>query len=245
MKLNLSNVGKLLPLVASLLFCYAYITKFGYLFILYLILHGSWLLYHLLFENGRSTLVIKVFAFLIISSSFGVYFTFFPFEPNGAYYYLLGTQLPWLIAFFLIFVRMVEDNPFKLKLNIWSPFILLVIGLNWFFAEKFLGMIDEYSLSSEHILYSFSYTILKMLMMSIGLIFFITNTGKYQKTSFLNGAFLCFFIGDIASTFNSLVYFNNPITALSILEAGFYCIALWLFYIYCVSPGNLRVTEKR
>jgi hypothetical protein len=203
------------------------------------------LCFHLLFDKEKIHLFITVFSLFIISSFFQVYFYFNKVEGvEGAFQYLYTVQLFWILGFILIFLKMIKDHPLQLRFTKWSFLIPVIIGLDIFLAIKIIDMIELFNLSSYHIIYTFLYTILKMVLMSIGLIFFMTSKQDSRKISFLTGAFVCFFLSDIIGSFHSLLFFNEGIGGFMMLELGFFCIALMFFYMYCTSPMLEDLLEK-
>ena len=246
MALSFRNLFKGILLITAIGFCLAGYENSKHLFVFYLLLYFLGLLYHILFDEIRSKLFIMVFSLFIISSAFGVYFSFNRVlkGETGALIYLNTVQLFWIMGFVLMFLKMLQEYPFKLKLNKWSFFIIFILVLDLFFAQKILDVVEAFGLSSMHILYSFAYTILKMVLLSVGLIYHIGNVNISTRISYITAAFLFFFLSDITEIWNSLFFFNNPMSGISLLESGLFCIALIFFYMYCVAPKKLTPEKE-
>lgn len=226
-------------IMVAVALCYFRFTDSKLYFTLGLCLYVLGLIYHLTFDQIKSKLFIIVFTFFALSAGFGVYYVFYPLKgTSGAYIYLYTVELSWILGFLLIFFKMVTHHPIRLKLSKWSLMVFLVLVINYLFAQKILNFVDAFNLSTAHIVYSFLGTILKMILMSVGVIIYFVGGVKFQKVSFLTGSFIFFFLSDIIATFNSLFFFENQIQGITILSTGLYCLALVFFYIYCITPNK-------
>ncbi|GAB5400687.1 MAG: hypothetical protein Aureis2KO_22720 [Aureisphaera sp.] len=240
------NVFRGLLLASAIGYCLSGYSNGQLIFVFYLLLYTLGLTYHLLFDKVRSKLFIWVFSLFIVSSAFGVFFSFngIPKGERGAIIYLYTVQLFWILGFILIFLKMIKEHPFKFRLNKWSWVIIIILALDLLFANKIITWADSFGLSTMHILYSFAYTILKMVLLSIGLIYHIGNMNTSIRISLITAAFLFFFLSDITDVFNTLFFYENPIFGISILKSGMFCIALVFFYMYCVTPEPAGILKN-
>ncbi|MDC8005035.1 hypothetical protein POV27_13315 [Aureisphaera galaxeae] len=244
MTLTFKNIFRGALLASAVGLCIAGYESSKLAFVFYLILYSLGLAYHLIFDEVRSKLFVWVFSLFIISSAFGVYFSFSRVlkGETGALIYLNTVQLFWVMGFVLIFLKMLKEHPFKMKFNKWSWMIILILVLDFLFAKKIIAIVDDFGLSSMHILYSFAYTILKLVLFSIGLMYQIVNTST--RISTITAAFLFFFLSDITQVLNSLFFFGDPLYGITLLELGMFCIALFFFYMYCVMPDQHELLKK-
>ena len=236
MKLVFQRLTEILLLtIAIALVYYTYATNYGRQLNLYLALYSIGLLYHLLFDKKKSRLFIAVFALFVVSAALGVGFFYETARPRPDWYVYAGNLFAFF-GFLLMLIRLFKDFPPKWALNKWSVLILIILGINMFFGYEIVLLVKKYNLSFEHFFFGFFYTLFKMLLLSAGLIFYVTNMHKKRKLSLLVGAFICFFLSDIIDTLNSLMFKNDPIQGADILFSGLLCLALCFFYMYCTSP---------
>ena len=203
------------------------------------------IVYHLLFDKRKSYLFLGVFALFAISNLVSVYFSYMRLQGDaGQRAYVLFVQLPWFLGLSLIFLRLLSDNVMQFDLKKKSLLILLVIAFDVFFAYQVMELISKYNLGVSHIFYSFTAIIVEMILLSVGLIFYLSSGSHYRKTSLLFGSFLCFYLCTIVSSLNSLMFYAEPVPALNILEVAFLFMAMMFFYMYCRTPDFVKELEQ-
>ncbi|MBX2828324.1 MAG: hypothetical protein KTR22_09180 [Flavobacteriaceae bacterium] len=242
----LRNVFRVVLLLSAFGLCVAGYENSEYIFLYYLFLYTLGLGYHLLFDEVRIKLFVTVFSMFIISSAFGVFFTFNNVlkGETGALIYLNTVQLFWILGFVLIFLKMFREYPLKIKLHKWSWVIVLILVLDFFCAQKIINLVDAFGMSSMHILYTFAYTILKLVLLSVGLIYHFGSVKTSVRISYITAAFLFFFLSDIIDVFNTLMFFDHPEYGFSLLKSGMFCIALVFFYMYCVTSDPSGILKR-
>lgn len=227
----------------SLLLCYWSYTN-SHHFHGYALLYLLGLTYHVIFDKKKSLLFITVFSFFILSSVIGVYYYYTRLQgTKGMLLYVLTVQFPWLIGFIFIFIRLLRDNANSFKLGGKSLFVLLIISWDVFYALKMAQLIGSYNLGADHIFYAFSSNILKMILMSVGLIFYLTRRINSRKTAILFFSLFSFFLSDILDTMNTLFFYDEPVPGISVIRIGFSVSALVFFYMYCSTPKFLDELE--
>lgn len=203
------------------------------------------IVYHLLFDRRNSSLFLRVFALFAISCLASVYLPYVGLERDAVQRaYFLFVELPWFIGLSFIFFRLLSDNVMQFDLKKKSFLVLLVIAIDVFFAYQIMEMISKYNLGVSHIIYSFTGIIVRMILLSVGLVFYLSSESHYRKTSLLFGSFLCFFLCTIISSLNSLIFYADPVPALNILEITFLYIAMVFFYMYCRTPSFVKELEQ-
>ncbi len=242
MKLFLQRTVQFLLLLAAISLLYiSYINNSVKMLELYLVIHSLGLIYHLSFDRPKSRLFISVFSMFLLSSTAGVIYGHIMPKPDYLVYFIHAVSFLGLL---LIFVEMLKRNPPRWVLNKYTIIIVAVIAIDIYFGYKIIELVDKYQLSLEHLFFGFIYTIFKMVLMSAGFIFYLTSGRKSRKISLLNWSFTAFFLSDIIDTLNSVIYMRDPIVAIIILQNGLLCIAMFFFYMYCMSPDVTEELEK-
>lgn len=244
MKLILKSLYQVvLFATAAALVYFTYSAEYGRQIQVYFLLYALGLGYHLLFDAVKSRLFIWVFSFFLISSVFSLGFYYETARPRPNWYVLASNSFSF-IGFLLIFLKLFKDYPPRWVFSKRSLLVFVILGVNVLFGYKIIQLVEVYNLSFVHFFYGFVYTIFKMILLSVGLIFFLTSRQWSRKLALLIGSFICFFLSDVIDTGNSLIFSENPIPGANILFSGLLCLALCFFYMYSTSPKVNEALEN-
>jgi len=241
---SIQRVLKIVILIACIVLLYfSYKNDNGKILWLHSIIYFSTLLYYLIIYQKRSLLFISVLSLFFISSIFGILF-FISDNKSRDYFFIFFIEAIYFAGLLLLFIRMIKDYPPKLILNKHIFLIGFVALINIIFIYKAKTIFDKYDIGLDHLLYGLIYTVIKMILMSFGIVFYIINRKKSRKILFLSWSFIAFFINDFIDTFQAMFLDNKLIPGLRIIESGLLCIGLFLFFIYTISPNINKTLEQ-
>lgn len=199
------------------------------------------LIYHVVLDQKKKPFFIIVISLFLLASLFnciGVYFFF-----GQAIYIYISLTLN-LIAYFMLFIEMLKENRGSWELNKNIFLVPVVVGVTIFLSSEILGLISSYKLSDVHVWYIYLFTILKLVFLSLGIIFYLLSKNNYRHFALLNWAITFFLFKDIVEIVNFLPIMKSPLKVFYLLEDIALFSALVSFYLYCNSPKKLNVLEK-
>ncbi|RMA65936.1 hypothetical protein [Ulvibacter antarcticus] len=196
---------------------------------------------HISTDKPRSKIFISVLLLFIASMLLNIINYYLIVNAIAVLY---ANEIFLIIGFVLMMREVIREcrKEFVIKNYSWPVAIILI--LDGIIIYKIMALIDEFHLSISHVLYGFIFTILKLLVLSIGLIYYFMSSYKTRKVSFLIGALALFFMSDIIETSNYLFFIKDPLVAGGVLNSGLSMLGVVLFYLYCTYPEQEDIMDN-
>lgn len=194
------------------------------------------IVYHLTSDYPKSKIFLWVMGLFTLSSILSA-LNFYASERFTVYIYIIG--LFFISGIFLIVNEIFKETrvvSVEVKKYIWP--ILLVVLADMLMLHKILSFLQEFQLDVQHLISSFGFTILKMFLLSAGLISYFASNFKSKKVNYLNVSLLAFFLSDIIDIANYLYFTYNPLVEGLFLQNMFDIVGYVMFYNYCTYSGR-------
>lgn len=136
------------------------------------------------------------------------------------------------IGFLILLLQLINNVKFKQIFGKYSIVVLASFGVTSYFIYKIIMLIVNYDLDKYHVV-SFSVTILKLILFCAGIIYYLGKVKASEIKPVLAASLGFFFLQELASLTQLIVFPTKAVVALSILEAGFFLFAVVLLYSYC------------
>lgn len=215
--------------------------SFGLSLISYFFLLVFTFAYHLSQDSPTSNFFLRVILIFIISTGLSILFNY---TSNNLQFLTFIAQVLNISGFFLILLVLIKEVNLQL---VFIRYTLLTIGIffiNALLIYKIVDLINQYQLGSSHMVYSFIFTIVKTLLLSLGLIGYFMSTRKTKRIVFLGLSFAVFLAGDLIDTINYLFFMGNLVSAWVLVESLSLAAGIFFFYKFCVSPNDEIIMEN-
>ncbi len=215
--------------------------SFGLSLISYFFLLVFSFAYHLSQDSPTSKFFLRVILIFIISTGISI---FFNYNSNNIQLLTFIAQLLNILAFSLILLEIIKEVNLQLVFNRYTLLTIGIIFINGLLIYKIVALINEYQLGSSHMVYSFIFTIVKTLLLSLGLIGYFMSTRKTKRIVFLGLSFAVFLAGDLIDTINYLFFMGNLVSVWVLVEGLSLVAGTFFFYKFCISPNDEIIMEN-
>ncbi|MEL6810659.1 MAG: hypothetical protein AAFP76_04945 [Bacteroidota bacterium] len=220
----------LLVLATITLGYFSFSRDFGGTIIAFLAIFSLGLIYHIFVDRVISGLFVLVISFFILSEAFSAL----------AYYQVLPGSMPIFMSYLLsmagcvlIFRKIILEARIRLTFGRNSWIIILVIAANTFIAYLMIQLMSQLELSLKHLFLGFGQTLLKLFLLSLGLVSYALAGRRSKRLNLLYWTIGCFFLGETIDIINYTLYSDQLVLAYIFLRNGLLVIGVFAFYLFC------------
>ncbi len=191
----------------------------------------SVLIYHFVVDTKKSAILIWVFVPMIIGYFFYILNQYTPQHTTN--YAMIG-NLFILFSFVFLLVKIVLAKKFQLGLSkfVWLP--LVIIAIDGYIIYAYLKLMKSFNLAIDHGSFGMLYPIIKLLLVSCIIIYYVAN--KNHKATIFVLALSCLFLAEVVEMSQFMFFTNRPMQSLAILDVGLFLIGIYLFYQHFATP---------
>ncbi|MFD0863073.1 hypothetical protein ACFQ1M_12735 [Sungkyunkwania multivorans] len=192
------------------------------------------LLCYMTLNAERNICLISILSLFILSNVIE-YVDYLSGNQLNFFAYFMG-NLAFLGGILLIFFNIIKETSFELIYGNYMWLILTIIGIDAFIMYQLIYLSIQYGLDSSHLFFGSIFVFLKMMLFSVGIIYYLANKNKSRKASFLVITFGFYFLQDLTEVIQYLFFMTNRLSGLGLLQSGFALIALFFLYLFFAMP---------
>lgn len=203
--------------------------------IAYLVLLILVLTYHFMIDTSVSKVFVGILVLFVIASIIRVALRY-----NGYKSVILvnAAEMFTTLGLFLMVQELFKEVEIRLAFNKYTLLSLLLLVVNIFIIYKIGALVNKFQLGLSHTAFDFIFTIVKILILSLGLTGYFMSIWKPKKVAILSGSLAMFLISDMSDTLNYLFFIDDLFLEGLFLQYMFLVLGLFLFYKFCTYPND-------